>query len=314
VDGYMVTGWAGPSMGGRLQVSVAATPERADEAAFCTRRVGRRVNAWADRLTRFSDESDLMRLNNDPANVTRVRPTLGAVLEWARRARDQAPALLDVTLLDARLSAELGTGDTRIGGNPDVGNAGAGQSWTVTRTGRGALVDRPAGTRFDLDGVAKGWLADRACELLLDWPGSFVDADGDLALAASAGVEWLVEVADPRAADASLATLRVAGASWRRRVGIATSGTSVHRWLQADGSWTHHLVDPLTGRPALTDVVQATVVAPTAREAEVLAKAAVILGSEQAAGFLEQSAAQAAVLLPESGEVMATPDTRAWLA
>ena len=48
---------------------------------------------------------------------------------------------------------------------------------------------------------------------------------------------------------------------------MATSGTSIHRWQLADGRMTHHLIDPRTRRPADTDVLQATVVAPTARVA-----------------------------------------------
>ena len=73
----------------------------------------------------------------------------------------------------------------------------------------------------------------------------------------------------------------------------------------------------IRGRPrrsAETDVVQATVVAPTARESEVLAKAAVILGSTAGIAFLERSAAQAAIVLVESGQVLALRGTEAWLA
>ena len=76
----------------------------------------------------------------------------------------------------------------------------------------------------------------------------------------------------------------------------------------------HHLIDPRTGAPADTDIVQATVLAPTAREAEVLAKAAVIHGSEDAIEFLSRSAALTAVLLLESGDVAAMPGIDRWLA
>ena len=85
--------------------------------------------------------------------------------------------------------------------------------------------------------------------------------------------------ADADADALPLATLRlVGGDGWTRSFGAATSGTSVHRWQLADGRANHHLIDRRTGRPADTDVVQATVVAPTAREAEMIAKTAVILG------------------------------------
>ena len=69
--------------------------------------------------------------------------------------------------------------------------------------------------------------------------------------------------------------------------GLATSGTSVHRWT-IDGRSSHHLIDPRTGRPARTDLVQATVLAGSAREAEAIAKTAVIVGSEAALGRLDR--------------------------
>ena len=54
----------------------------------------------------------------------------------------------------------------------------------------------------------------------------------------------------------------------------ATSGVTRRGW---------HLIDPGTGRPARTGIVQATAIAPTALEAEVRAKAALLAGPAAAA-------------------------------
>ena len=300
--------WSGPSMGGRLEVVVCAQPHRragADEAA---RRAGQRVNAWASRLTRFSETSDLMRLNASGAARAEVRPTLAATLRWAQLALERSEGIVDATLLGARLAAESGSrGGTEIGAN---------SAWNIVDGDRAAIVERHPSVRFDLDGVAKGWIADRAADLLIDWPGAIVDADGDIALHAAPGVEWLIDVADPRADDRPpLVTLRLTGGrGWSQSFGVATSGTSVHRWVHADGRVAHHLIDRRTGLPAETDVVQATVIAASAREAEMIAKSAAILGSEQALPFLQRSAAQTAILLLESGELVATPGVESWLA
>jgi thiamine biosynthesis lipoprotein len=94
--------------------------------------------------------------------------------------------------------------------------------------------------------------------------------------------------------------------------GVATSGTSVHRWHGSQGP-THHLIDPATRRPAVTDVVQATVVAGTAGLAEALAKAAVIRGSHDGLELLDRAGAWAALLLLQDGHLLATPGTARWL-
>lgn len=313
-NSYEVIAHSSPSMGGTLNVLITTDGERRDAAAQAARRAAQRVETWVTRLTRYNDNSHLSHLNSAVEASVNVRPTLAAALHWAKLAEQRSEGVVDATLLDARLAAESGT---ELDPMP---TDGAGWSWRVLAAGRTSIVRRQPGVRLDLDGVAKGWIADRAAELLASWPGVAVDADGDIAVRADRGVEWLIDVADPRLDEQGvepppLATLKLrGGASWSTSYGVATSGTSVHRWQLADGRSTHHLIDRRTRRPAQTDIVQATVVAPTAREAEMIAKSAVILGSADALGFLARSAALAAILLLESDDVVSLPGIEAWLA
>src|SRR3954467_9260833 len=48
----------------------------------------------------------------------------------------------------------------------------------------------------------------------------------------------------------------------------------------------HHLLAPATGRPAFTGLVQVTALAPTALEAEIRAKAALLSGPDRARDWL----------------------------
>jgi thiamine biosynthesis lipoprotein len=48
----------------------------------------------------------------------------------------------------------------------------------------------------------------------------------------------------------------------------------------------HHLLDPATGQPAFTGIVQATALAATALEAEARAKAALLSGPDHAPRWL----------------------------
>jgi thiamine biosynthesis lipoprotein len=66
----------------------------------------------------------------------------------------------------------------------------------------------------------------------------------------------------------------------------ATSGISKRSWVGRDGAAAHHLLDPATGKPAFTGVVQATALAPTGVEAEALSKAALLSGADLATGWL----------------------------
>ena len=295
-------------IGGRVGVHVRPTadltPDGAERAA---RQTLVRIAAWAGRLTRFDPASELSRLNAATAGLVHVGPTLTAVLDWSRGAEAISDGAVDIGLLDARLAAETGGGGH---GNPATV---ACRRWSLIRQGRGATVDRPTGLRFDLDGVAKGWLADRALDL---FPGvsAVVDADGDIAVRVVDDDGWAVGVTDPREEDSVLTTLRLTrGREAFVRFGVATSGTSVHRWSRG-GQTNHHLIDPRTGRPARTDVLQATVVARTARTAEAFAKTAVIVGSEAAARRLDRADVLGQILITETGDVLVSPSTLAFVA
>lgn len=298
---------AADQMGGRVSVHVRPSGDMTpDAAARSVRMVLARIEAWADRLTRFDAASELSLLNAASVAHVDVGPTLTAVLDWGRGAEMFSDGIVDIGLLDARLLAETD-------GTPDDGPAVlASRRWSLTRHARGATVDRPVGLRFDLDGVAKGWLADRALDLL---PGvsAVIDADGDIAMRI-VDDGWAIGVADPRQPGILVTTLHFGRTGESIACyGVATSGTSVHQWSR-DGRTRHHLIDPRTGRPALTDVVQATVIARTARAAEAFAKTAVIVGSEAAARLLDRPDVLGQVLITELGDILVSPPTLEFIA
>ena len=296
-----------PMMGGTVSILVH---DDAAVTAAATEGVLNRIEAWAGRLTRFDPQSELMRLNDARSSRVPIGPTLTAVLDWARTAEGMTDGIVDVALLDARLAAEAGADPAR----PMVP---AGRRWSLARGPRGSVVRREPGVRFDLDGVAKGWLADRTLDLVLGWaPGctALVDGDGDIAAQVAPGDELFVGVADPATDEGTAAVIRLAPDDGRpRRFGVATSGTSVHRWTHGAES-AHHLIDPVTWRPADTDVAQATVLADTARAAEAFAKAAVLAGSDLAGEILDRPGVHGGLLITTRGEIRATPGMLAWLA
>jgi thiamine biosynthesis lipoprotein len=124
-----------------------------------------------------------------------------------------------------------------------------------------------------------------------------IDCGGDLRFGGAAGGTREVRVEHPFDGG-------VAWAGELSACAIATSGTLRRRWPGG-----HHLIDPATGRPARTGLVQATAFAPTGLEAEVRAKAALLSGPGGAPSWL----AYGGVLIGEDGgvEVVGAVDARA---
>jgi thiamine biosynthesis lipoprotein len=152
--------------------------------------------------------------------------------------------------------------------------------WRLVSTDRRASsVTRPAGVQVDPGGIAKGVFADELAAPLARHDAFVVDCGGDLRLGGRYAPAREVHVASPFE-DAVLHTFTL------RSGGVATSGIGKRSWVDPDGHVSHHLLDPGTGRPAFTGIVQVTALAPTATEAEMLSKAALLSGPGRAAGVL----------------------------
>ena len=94
--------------------------------------------------------------------------------------------------------------------------------------------------------------------------------------------------------------------------GVASSATDRRRWMQG-GRLRHHIIDPRSGLPAATDVISATVVAPTAVEAEAAAKSVLIRGSVDGLNWLESNPDLAALLILETGQILYSQRIREYL-
>jgi thiamine biosynthesis lipoprotein len=253
-------------------------------AAVC-----RTLLTWHQRFSRFQPTSELSRLNRDTAETVAVSALIARLAEAVRYAATITRGLVDGTLLrqieqsgyrsdpaDALdLARALALAPPRR-----PARAAADRCWqSLSVDLEGLTVTRPPGLQLDSGGLAKGLFADVLAEALADHPSFAVNCGGDIAIGGSAGMPREIVVESPFDRT-PLHTFRP------RRTGVATSGVSRRSWLGTDGSPAHHLLDPFTGRPAFTGVVQATALAPSALLAEIYAKAAVLSGPQQAGSWL----------------------------
>jgi FAD:protein FMN transferase len=270
--------------GSSATVIVADTD--AAEAALAVAGARRRLEAWHGQFSRFETDSELARLNRNPAESVPVSPLMRRVVEAGLQAARATGGLVDPTLLTqieqagyrshydgpgVPLPSALAMVPARRSGRPAPE-----AHWRLLSTDRRtSAVTRPAGVRIDPGGIAKGVFADELGALLAGHDAFVVDCGGDLRLGGCHAPDREVHVASPFE-DALLHTFAL------RSGGVATSGIGKRSWIDADGHVSHHLLDPSSGRPAFTGIVQVTALAPAATEAEMLSKAALLRGPARA--------------------------------
>ncbi len=269
-----------------------------DGAEQAARLVRWRMLRWHARFSRFEPDSELSRLNADPRERVEVTSTMARLAEAAAWAAAETGGLVDSTLVteieEAGYVADLGEplpASTAFADAPqrNPARAASREWWRELKVEDGTLV-RPPGLRLDSGGLGKGLFADLASETLEGYQSFAVDCGGDLRLGGSGELARRVDVASPFCGEIIHSFELGEG-------GVATSGIAKRSWLDASGSPAHHLLDPATGRPAFTGVAQATALAPTAVEAETLAKAAILSGPERGLHWLRHGG----VLVLEDG-------------
>ena len=94
--------------------------------------------------------------------------------------------------------------------------------------------------------------------------------------------------------------LRAVWSSGGKACGIVTSG-NYRKFYVKDGRKYAHTIDPRTGRPVTHNLLSATIVAPTAAEADAIATACMVMGPGKARAFIEEHEGLEAFLVSDDG-------------
>jgi thiamine biosynthesis lipoprotein len=261
-----------------------------DERATIERSVEAQLELVDRTMSTYRDDSDVSRLNRAPAGTAvAVPPPLLEVLELSLRVHEDTSGAFDVTvgpLVDAwgfradaappepppaALLEEL---RSRIGSRLLQVDAA---SSTVTKTHDGVLID--------LDAVAPGYAVDLISAELerLGHSRHLVEVGGEIRVsgANAEGAAWRIAIERPQRARA---VQRVAPL---RDAALATSGDYRDFYVH-QGRRYSHVLDPRSLRPVAHSLASATVIRPSAAEADALSTALMVLGEEAALELAER--------------------------
>jgi FAD:protein FMN transferase len=223
------------------------------------------------RFSRFRDDSELTRVNLSAGRWTAVSAPFEALVGLALAQARRTDGLFDPTVLHAIVAAgyDRDFDEVLAGARGALHPPQPCGRWREIAVRPGEIL-LPAGVGLDLGGIAKGWTSDLAAESAVreGLPWSLVSAGGDLRIVGEAP-PIDVRIEDPGAPSETAATLRLDSGA------LASSSTLRRAW----GPDLHHILDPRTGAPTDSPIVQSTVWAPTCAEAEVSATWALLTGT-----------------------------------
>lgn len=145
----------------------------------------------------------------------------------------------------------------------------------------------PYGTALDLGGCGKGYLAEKLRAIFSDSKisGYWISLGGDVATFGhdENNKPWIINIQDAENLSNRLSKFIECP---EENFAIATSGTFRRKGQHTNKSW-HHIIDPISLKPATTDIKLATICGMDALTTDVLASCAVIVGSKKARDYIK---------------------------
>jgi thiamine biosynthesis lipoprotein len=274
------------ALGGSMRV-IVTDPQLLLSAKAAVDEVVSAIDAAA---SRFREDSELSALNSRPDQVIKVSPLLAGAIATALRGAELTGGAVDPTTGAAVRLAGYDADFARVAprGEPLRLVANRIPGWQAIRfspTPRTVLI--PRGVELDLGATAKALASDLAAAAaarVISEGGVLVSLGGDIAVAGKAPLGgWPVQISEDSAASISETEETITITSG----GIATSGTTVRRWVRGEAV-LHHIIDPATGLPANSCWRTATVVAGSCVDANIASTAAIVM-SEDAPAWLERN-------------------------
>jgi thiamine biosynthesis lipoprotein len=258
------------------------------------------IDELEDQLTVYRDHSEVSRLNATAADrPVEVAPNLFDLIESAAHVTRQTHGAFDIAT--GALIKAWGF-YRREGRVPTPAERAAAMGRTGTRflaldRDRGTVRYLRKGLEVNLGGIGKGYALDRAAELLAGaWGASSALLHGGASSVRAIGTPpgqprgWPVSIKHPWDASRRLGTVYLRGTA------LGTSAATFQHF-EYNGRKLGHLLDPRTGWPA-EGIEQASVLAPTAAEADALSTAFFVLGVESTARYCRTRPDVGVVLLP----------------
>lgn len=150
-----------------------------------------------------------------------------------------------------------------------------------------------------LGGIAKGYAVDRAIVSLQEngIDNGFVNAGGDGRYIGEKpdGQEWSIGLQDPDKKKEPITTISA------RNISVATSG-NYERYYNKSAS-VSHIADPRTGYP-VSNLISATIIAPTAMEADALATTVFVMKEEKGLEMIEKLEGVECLLINSEKEII----------
>jgi thiamine biosynthesis lipoprotein len=259
------------------------------------------LDTLEEQLTVYRDTSEVSRLNRRAfAAPVRVEGRLFGLLELAARIHEETEGAYDITAGALIKAWGFFRGPRRVPSETERAAAleRVGMRWVTRDAQRRMVRYLRQGLEINLGSIGKGYALDRLADVLKkEWRVARGLLHGGTSSVYAIGCPvddergWQVGITHPWDRERRLARV------WLRDRALGNSAAT-HQFLEYNGRKLGHILDPRTGWPA-GGIASASVLAPTAAQADALSTAFYVGGVDLARRYCATHSDIGAILLPE---------------
>ena len=237
------------------------------------------------------EDSELYRLNHRDTDTVTVSEELAHVIGTGLRFSELTGGRFDITVLPLKetwgFSAD-GEPD-RVPDENAIREALGKISYRNVSVEGNTVSFSDRVTQIDAGALAKGYIADRIKEYLLEngVHSAVINLGGNILCVGEKpdGSAFRIGIRKPFTENEVLESLEI------RDESVVTSGV-YERYIEADGKKYHHILDTQTGYPVETELLSASVICPDSELADVLSTVCLCMGKEEGKRIAEEFGAR----------------------
>ena len=267
-----------------VQVDVCMDEANQDKITLAYQDIWDRLEDIAWRMNVYDEKSDLAKINNAQGQEVEIGEDTYGLIKDSIEMNKKTKGVFDITIWPLMklwknagkvnklpTQEELASARSKVG----VGHISLGEENKIAVT---------AGTMIDLGGIGKGYAVDEAARILREYEIKqfYIDAGGNIYVGGlnCEGQPWSIGIRNPKKTNQIMEVVLL------ENKGVSTSG-NYEQFFDVENKRYSHIINPVTGMPQ-ENIISATVIAPTAQDADGLSTALCILNLEEGRALIDQ--------------------------
>ncbi len=266
-------------------------------------------------FSRTLTDSTLYKVNNRETN--RIPKELAELIQKGIEMGDLSNGAFDITIGSVSSLWDFTSDNPKVPNATDISNALNYIDYTkivLTPVNDGSndyIIDMPNGFIIDLGAIAKGYIADRLKDFLIEnnINNAVINLGGNVLCVGGKknNASFNIGIKKPfTQSEETLMTVKLNNKS-------AVSSGTYERYFNEDGNFYHHILNPKTGYPYNNGLTQVTIISDQSIDGDCLSTTCFVLGLEKGLELIETLENTEAVFVMADGDIIYSSGMQSYL-